>query len=156
MGLAKMPTQVLPQVAALTAKNTNSDVRVAIKTLYYLALEPRADLRELFHRARRDVFQEVVADLNDRNLAILRAALASSDGPVKAVYEQYKKISLQMHEDACSYVYFYSSLSYLQSLGLILLLSTKVGRTYTNRIQVLFDPDLPRDNLAVQVHIGPA
>jgi hypothetical protein len=47
-----------------------------------------------------------------------------------------------MHEEPFSYVYFYASLSYLQSLGLILLLSTKAERTYTNRIQALFDPVL--------------
>ena len=46
---------------------------------------------------------------------------------------------MQMQEEPFSYVYFYSNLSYLQSIGLILLLSTKVGRTYTNRIQPLFD-----------------
>jgi cell division control protein 6 len=142
LGLVHSPNAALPQIAALTAKNTNSDVRVAIKTLYYLALEPQAGLRDLFQRARRDILHEVVADLNDRNLTILRAALSLPDGPVKALYECYRRLSLQMHEDACSYVYFYSSLSYLQSMGLILLLSTKVGRAYTNRIQVLFDPDL--------------
>jgi hypothetical protein len=34
------------------------------------------------------------------------------------------------------------SLSYLQSIGLMLLLSTKVGRTYTNQIQLLFAGEL--------------
>jgi hypothetical protein len=37
---------------------------------------------------------------------------------------------------------FYSTLSYLQSLGLIVLLSTKVNRTYTNRIQLTFDSSI--------------
>ena len=41
-----------------------------------------------------------------------------------------------------NYVHFYSTLSYLQSLGLILLISTKVGKTYTNQIRPLFDQGL--------------
>ena len=39
-------------------------------------------------------------------------------------------------------MHFYSTLSYLQSLGLILLISTRGGKTYTNRIQSLFDEGL--------------
>ena len=46
------------------------------------------------------------------------------------------------NEEPYSYVYFYSNLSYLQSLGLILLASAKLGRTYTNRIQPTFDPGI--------------
>ena len=142
LGLVHSPNQALPQIAALTVKNTNSDVRVAIKTLYYLALEPQTGVREMFQRARRDILHEVIADLNSQNLFILRAAQHTPETYVKSIYEQYKRLAIQMHEEPFSYVYFYASLSYLQSLGLILLLSTKVGRTYTNRIQVLFDAEL--------------
>lgn len=54
----------------------------------------------------------------------------------------YRRICREESEEPYSYAYFYSSLSYLQSIGLILLLSTNVGRTYTNRIQLLCDPEL--------------
>jgi hypothetical protein len=36
-------------------------------------------------------------------------------------------------------MHFYSSLSYLQSVGLVALVSTKVGRAYTNRVLLNFD-----------------
>ena len=49
------------------------------------------------------------------------------DGYVKPAFEKYKQLSAAMHEKPYSYVYFYNSLSYLQSLGLIVLLYTKVG-----------------------------
>jgi Cdc6-like AAA superfamily ATPase len=140
VGLKFMPAGRIQEIAALTVKNTNSDVRVAIKTLYSWALEPEIPLKEHFEKARRDILVEVIRDLNDKNLLILRAALAPSDGYVKEVYQSYRKISIQFHEEPFSYVHFYSNLSYLQSLGLILLVSTKVGRTYTNRIQLTFDP----------------
>ncbi|MFW6106950.1 MAG: Cdc6/Cdc18 family protein, partial [bacterium] len=145
-GLADPPYSQLPQIAALTTKYTNSDVRVAIKTLYYLALEPEAQLEELFNRASRDLVRDVLADLNDRNLLILKAAAdISEEQPlVKAVYRRYRQLSLQLHEQPFSYVYFYSNLSYLQSVGLILLVSTKVRRSYTNRIQLLFQPQVLR------------
>jgi len=142
LGIVKPPRQVLGQIAALTTKDTNSDVRIAIKTLYYLALEPDADVRELFQRARRDILNDVIADLNERNLLILKAAVSTPEPHVKAVYDCYRKLSQQMHEEPFSYVYFYSNLSYLQSIGLILLLSTKIGRTYTNQIKTLFDTEL--------------
>ncbi len=85
---------------------------------------------------------DVVKDLNDKNLLILQAALSQRTGFVKDVYETYRKISAQFNEEAFSYVHFYSNLSYLQSLGLILLISTKVNRAYTNRIQLTFDPSI--------------
>jgi len=53
-----------------------------------------------------------------------------------------KPVSAQYNEEPYSYVYFYSNLSYLQSLGLVLLVSTKLGQTYTNRIQLTFDKSL--------------
>ncbi|NND01804.1 MAG: AAA family ATPase [Acidimicrobiia bacterium] len=67
-GLKAFGEDRLAQIAALTVRQTRSDVRVAIKTLYYAALEPDADLTELFDHARRDLVTEVMADLNDRNL----------------------------------------------------------------------------------------
>jgi Cdc6-like AAA superfamily ATPase len=141
-GLRSAMPEQLAQLAALTTKHTNSDVRVAIKSLYYLALEPQAQVMDVFRRAQRDILLDVIADLNDRNLLILKAACLSDETQVKAVYERYRRLSQQMHEEPFSYVYFYANLSYLQSIGLIVLLSTKVGRTYTNRIQLLFEPDL--------------
>ena len=134
--------RLLREIAALTAKATNSDVRVAIKTLYYSALEENSCVYRLFERARRDLVTDVLGDLNDRNLMILKAAIDTPEPFVKAVYERYRRLSRELHDEPFSYVYFYTNLSYLQSIGLILLVSTKVGRTYTNRIQLLFDTEL--------------
>ena len=142
VGLIHCPADVVRQIAALTEKNTNSDVRVAIKTLYFWALEPKVPLREHFEKARRDILVEVIKDLNDKNLLILRAALSQLPGYVKEVYQAYRNISAQCHEEPYSYVYFYANLSYLQSLGLLVLVSAKLGRTYTNRIQLTFDPSI--------------
>jgi len=139
-GLKFLPERIIKEIAAMTAKNTNSDVRVAIKTLYLWALEPDASLKEHFDKARRDIMFDVVKDLNDKNLLILKAALCRQESFVKDVYETYKRISVQFNEEPFSYVHFYSNLSYLQSLGLILLISTKINRTYANRIQLTFDP----------------
>jgi len=141
-GLAVMPKTIISEIAALTAKNTNSDVRVALKTLYLWAMEPDTALNEHFEKARKDIIFDVVKDLNDKNLLILKAAQSQMSGYVKEIYQVYKKISAQFNEEAFSYMHFYSNLSYLQSLGLILLISTKVDRTYTNRIHLTFDPGI--------------
>ena len=58
------------------------------------------------------------------------------------MYDRYRRLSAHEHEEHFSYVHFYANLYYLQSIGLIMLISTKVGRTYTNRIQLLFDVEL--------------
>jgi len=142
IGLKSTPPGTLSEVAAMTARNTNSDVRVAIKTLYLWALEPQTAIAEHFEKARRDIMFDVIRDLNDRNLLILRAVLDESDGFAKDVYETYRRRSAQVHEEPFSYMHFYSNLSYLQSLGLLVLISTKVNRTYTNRIQLTFDPSV--------------
>jgi Cdc6-like AAA superfamily ATPase len=141
-GLRLLPEHVVGEIAAMAAKNTNSDVRVAIKTLYLWALEPDVPLSEHFEKARRDITFDVVRDLNDKNLLILKAAISVSEAFVKDVYQAYKRVSVQFNEEPFSYVHFYSNLSYLQSLGLILLVSTKIGRAYTNRIQLAFDPEV--------------
>lgn len=142
VGLKFMPEGIIQEISALTVKNTNSDVRVAIKTLYSWALEPEIPLKEHFEKARRDILVDVIKDLNDKNFLILRAALSPPEGYVKEVYQNYRRISIQFQEEPFSYVHFYSNLSYLQSLGLILLISTKIHRTYTNRIQLTFDPEV--------------
>jgi len=142
VGLKSLPKRIIREIAAMTVKNTNSDVRVAIKTLYLWALEPDIPLKEHFEKARRDIMFDVVKDLNDKNLLILKAALSRQDSYVKDIYQTYRQISTEFNEEPYSYVHFYSNLSYLQSLGLILLISTKINRTYTNRIQLTFDPSI--------------
>lgn len=140
-GISGATHGLLENIAALTAKFTNSDVRVGLKTLYYWATEPEVPLEENFQRARRDVVVDVVSNLNDRNLLILRA-VAGGDRPVKEAYQRYRQLCFQHKEEPFSYVYFYSSLAYLQSLGLILLVSTKVRRTYTKVMQLTFPADI--------------
>jgi Cdc6-like AAA superfamily ATPase len=141
-GLKTITEPILGQIAALTARSTNSDVRVAIKTLYLWALEPQVLIAEHFEKARRDIMFDVIKDLNDKNLLILKAVLDEPDGFAKDVYQSYRRTSVRVHEEPFSYMHFYSNLSYLQSLGLIVLISTKVHRTYTNRIQLTFDPNI--------------
>ena len=141
-GARKTPKILIRKIAALTAKNTNSDVRVAIKTLYYCLLEDKISIEDNFGRARKDILMDVITNLNDKNLQILRAIAVAPDKYVKRVYETYRKISAENREEPYSYVYFYSNLAYLQSLNLLLLISTKIHKTYTNRIQLLFDPNV--------------
>jgi Cdc6-like AAA superfamily ATPase len=141
LGLRRFDETTIRHIAGLSVRNTNSDVRVGIKTLYFCALEPETGVEGNFQRARRDIAQDIIADLNDKNLLILQAAQQSEQRQVKPVYHLYRRLSRQYRETPFSYVYFYSNLSYLQSLGLILLVSTKIGRSYTNRIQTLFDEE---------------
>lgn len=132
---------VLNEIAALTAKMTDSDVRIAIKTLYYSAVEPGTPVSKNFQRARRDVVIDMVKNLSDKNLLILKAGVGK-ERHVKDVYASYCELCRRHREEPFSYVYFCSSLSYLQSLGLVLLMSTKLRRTYAKVMQLTFPAEI--------------
>lgn len=140
-GLHKWDEAVLSEIAALTTRKTNADARVAIKALYYQVTEGE-EVAACFERARRDIVVDVINDLSDSNLMILHAAATGPSEFAKDIYRRYSRISLDHQEKPFSYVYFYSNLSYLQSVGLIALVSAKVGRAYTNRILLGFDRDI--------------
>lgn len=139
LGLHQFSTGDLGYLAGLTYKNANADIRVGIKTLYLCATEPQTGVDANFERARRDIVADLIHGLSDKNLLILKAAASVPEGHVKPVYEFYRRLSAAMHETPFSYVYFYANLSYLQSIGLIMLVSTKIRKAYTNQIQLLFD-----------------
>jgi Cdc6-like AAA superfamily ATPase len=99
-------------------------------------------VKDSFQRAQKDIVVDIVNDLNDHNILILKAISETREKFVKSVYERYKQLSRAHGLDGFSYVYFYNTLSYLQSLGLILLFSTKINRVYTNTINLTFEPSV--------------
>jgi len=144
-GLSKPSNSINSQIAAFTVKEANSDVRVGLKALFYWATHGRKNVAKCFENARKDIYVDLVADLSDTNLLILKAATMISDKFAKKIFTAYCDIAQRAHENPCSYVHFYNQLSYLQSLGLIMMLSTKVNRTYANRITLLCNPDIIRE-----------
>ncbi|MDD5134429.1 MAG: orc1/cdc6 family replication initiation protein [Phycisphaerae bacterium] len=129
----------LSQIAALTTQKTNSDARVAIKTLYYKMMNPSDDTEKCFEDARRDIVIDVVNDLADANLMILWAAATNKSDLVKDIYKRYCRFSQDHQIKPFSYMYFYTNLGYLQSVGLLALVATKIDRIYTNRVVLTFD-----------------
>ena len=140
-GLHTWDKRRLAQIAALTVRLTNADARIAIKTLFYSVTQPAEDLDECFGRARRDIVIDMISNLSDANLVILWATASGQSSLAKDIYRRYCHFSQEQGDKPFSYVHFYSNLSYLQSMGLIALASTKVARTYTNRVLLTFDPD---------------
>jgi len=137
-GLVSWDDPALAEIAALTVQRTNADVRVAIKTLFYVITGESLSVAESFDRAQRDIYVDLIADLNDRNLLILRAVQLTPQAFAKRVFQRYQTLSQQHGEPSCSYVYFLNSLSYMQSVGLVLLVQTKVNRAYTSTVSLLF------------------
>ncbi|MFH1748259.1 MAG: Cdc6/Cdc18 family protein [Planctomycetota bacterium] len=138
-GLVRWDETALSQIAALTVQKTNSDARVAIKTLFYTVTRPAASVTDNFDRARRDVVVDMIHDLADAALLILWAVATSKSDFTKEVYRRYCRFCQTRGDKPFSYMHFYSNLAYLQSVGLVALVSTKVGRTYTNRVLLNFD-----------------
>lgn len=138
-GLTTWDDGRLAEIAALTVQKTNADVRVALKTLLYTVTRPQEPLAKCFERARRDIIIDIINDLSDAMLLILRAVQLARTDFAKDVYARYARLCQARVEKPFSYMHFYSSLSYLQSLGLVALIATKIGRTYTNRVLLNFD-----------------
>ncbi len=142
IGLTKWEESDLRKIAALTTRNTISDVRVAIKTLLYSAVESALSVDAAFERAAKDIVIDVIQDLNDKCLLILESCRRTKSGFAKDIYQCYVRLSEEYGETPFSYMHFYNNLSYLQSCSLIVLVATKVDRTYTNRIRILFDQNI--------------
>ena len=140
-GLQRWDDGDLAKIAALTTRHTNADARVAIKTLYYTVTEQQPGVDACFEQARQDIVVEMLSHLSDANLMMLWAAFRARADLARDVYRLYAQNCQKRHEKPFSYVHFNSHLAYLQSIGLITLVSTKVARTYANRILLNFDPE---------------
>ncbi|MFC1761157.1 Cdc6/Cdc18 family protein [Planctomycetota bacterium] len=138
-GLHRWDDGTLSRIAALTTKRTNSDARVAIKTLFYAMAEANQDIEACFEQARQDIITEMINNLSDPLLKILRAIATSHSDFAKKIYKRYRNVCTNCSEKPFSYVHYYANLSYLQSMGLIALISTKVACTYANRLMLTFD-----------------
>jgi len=141
-GLHSWDEGMLAQIAAMTTQLANSDARVAIKTLQYVVMAPGEALSACFERARRDVVFDLITDLSDANLLVLWAVSTDAHGLAKDVYRRYCRLSADYRAKPFSYMYYYTSLSYLQSTGVVLLAVTKVERAYTNRVMLTCDRGL--------------
>ena len=143
-GLYSWDEGALSQIAALTTQLANSDARVAIKTLQYHVLLPWEEMPRCFERARQDVVVDLITDLSDATLLVLWPVSTDPQGLAKDVYRLYCRLSSECQVKPYSYMYYYTSLSYLQSTGVVLLAVTKVDRAYTNRIMLTCEPGLVR------------
>ena len=132
----------LSEIAALSTKRTNSDARVAIKTLYYSITDPSDSIEVCFENARKDIIAEMINNLSVPVLMILDAIGTSKSDFARDIYKRYSAISARQNEKPFSYVHYYAHLSYLQSMGLVALISTKVGITYANRVVLTFSESI--------------
>ena len=138
-GLHQWDEGQIAAIAALTVKRSNSDARVAIKTLFYAVTHPSRPLEENFEQARRDVVIDMIADLPDTALMVLWAVATADREFAKEVYARYRRFCQSRGEKPVSYVYFCANLSYLQSAGLVALVATQVGRAYPNHVMLNAD-----------------
>lgn len=138
-GVNQYSHEDLKKIAALTARESNGDVRIAIKTLQYTVTKKYDRIETNFEKAREDIFLDLLLNQSDQIVLILKAVQLSKQKLVKVVYERYRDLCGKHKENAYSYMHFYNNLSYLQSIGLILLIATKVHRGKSNSIELLFD-----------------
>lgn len=140
-GLQAVAPGLLEEIAALTTKSTNGDVRVAIKALLYCATTSAATVQECFQKAREDVVIDVLESLNEKALLVVKSAMEEPTKLVKNIYALYTTVSRTYHEEPYGYTQFYATLAYLASLGVVMLITAKVDRTFTNRVEPLVSPE---------------
>ena len=141
-GLHSWQDSHLSEIAALCTKRTNSDARVAIKTLFYAITDPSGSIEISFERAREDIIVEMITNLSSPVLLILEAVATSKSDFARDIYKRYSTISVRQNEKAFCYVHYYTHLSYLQSMGFVALISTRVGITYANRVMLTFSESI--------------
>ena len=73
---------------------------------------------------------------------ILWATATSESDLAKEIYARYCRYSRNQRTKPFSYMYFYTNLGYLQSVGLVALVTAKIHRTYTNRVILTFDKSI--------------
>ena len=132
----------LARIAGMTNNECNGDVRIAIKALQYLTTQKYEDIRENFDKAKKDIVVELLANQSDQIILILTAALKSPDKLVKSVYFVYSITCKENNVKPFTYQHFYNQLSYLQSTGLIMLISTRQKSGNPNKIETLFDHNI--------------
>lgn len=138
-GLKQYRYEDLRKISALTSKESNGDIRIAIKTLQYTVTTKYDRIETNFEKAREDIYFDLLFNQSDQIILILKAIQSTREKLVKIVYTTYKKLCRAHTESAFSYMHFYNNLSYLQSMGLILMIATKVHRGKSNSIELLFD-----------------
>jgi Cdc6-like AAA superfamily ATPase len=137
-----MDSYDLARIAGMASNECNSDARIAIKALQYLTTQKYEDIRENFDKAKKDILVELLANQSDQVILILTAALKSPDKLVKSVYFVYSITCKEQNIKPFTYQHFYNQLSYLQSTGLIMLISTREKSGNPNKIETLFDHNI--------------
>ena len=108
-GLHRWDEGQIHNISALTTSRTNSDARVAIKTLFYKVMTPEKSIEQCFENARRDIVLDQINDLSDANLIILYSAAISKSDLAKDIYAKYSKFRHHHGMKPFSYSYFYAN-----------------------------------------------
>jgi Cdc6-like AAA superfamily ATPase len=151
-GLKTVDEAMLGEIAAMTTKNIDGDARVGIKSLLYCATKESETVQACFDKAREDVMSDVLSNTNEKSLLILKAALQEPTRLVKVVYQQYVALCQQYGEDPYGYTQYYAAIGFMASLGVLVLVSAKVDRTYSNRIELLVSGEQIDAAIAKRLH----
>lgn len=151
-GLKTVDEPMLSEIAAMTSKNTAGDARIGIKSLLYCATKEAENVQACFEKAREDVMADVLNNTNDKSLLILKAALQEPSRLVKGVYQKYVSLCRQFREEPYGYTQYYAAIGLMASLGILVLVSAKVDRTYSNRIELLVTGEQIDDAISKRLH----
>jgi len=142
-GLNEYNDTALHLIAALVARESRGDARIAITSLFNAALKNVWDeegIKEIVQEATREVEKIGLRELKDRDFLLLY--VISKNKETNKAYVTFNELLEKLEGIKVSKTIFFRMLNYLQTLGLITQVRKRVGRYFTTEIDLLIGEDL--------------
>jgi cell division control protein 6 len=156
-GLYEWNKTQIALMSGLLARDHHSDVRIGIKTLFKIGMENlwNDDLvYENLEQASKEVENEIIKNLNDRDLIILFSLLRCKDTNKAYTYALNFLDEYEMKYLSMSKTHFFRIINYLQNLGIISLIKKRIKRYYTTEVQIILSkPSLVKEELEKRINM---
>lgn len=150
-GLRSYEDDKLIEISKLTFKLANSDIRIALKTLYDYLVNNK-DITHSFDDAKTTLHKDIISSLNIHNTVILKCILdCQEEKNIKELYSLYIDRCNEIIEKPLKERSFYTSINHLQSLDLISLITLKTNNSPNKFIvELIVDKELIEKELEVR------
>jgi cell division control protein 6 len=143
-GLREWNEGVLRLISAITARDYRGDARVAIRSLFRVAIidawRDEERVKSAISEASREVEEMCLRELRDQDLIALYAvSRVKETNKAYLVFNEYME---KIEGRTLTKPVFFKTLNYLQNLGLITEIRKRVGRYYTIEVDLLIASEM--------------
>jgi cell division control protein 6 len=150
-GLYKWDDEALRRISATVVRDYRSDTRVAIKSLFKLAITNKWDeenVKKAVEDASREVEALTLRELKDRDLITLY--IVSKIKETSKAYPIFNTYMARYEGKFLTKPTFFRALNYLQNLGLISQVRKRAGKYYTIEVDTLIDQKIIEEEIRVR------